>query len=359
MSIFPNCHPQLLYILGKQKIKIDKVGVFCYRRARKNQYRTHRLTMSHPSFKYDVAFSFLRGDEDLVVQIRTLLEARVKTIIPSRKEELIADTDFEQRVNRLFGLQARIVAVLYRDSWGRTGSSLLEKTAIRNRAHEEGYDFVHLIPLEPSPSLPPWLPKRQVWLGYDRWGADGAAAVIEARVQQAGGTARGETSLERARRIEHEMALEEARQRFLHSQEGVRSAQSELSKLFDEIERISKEITKATQKIPIRSDRDEKHLILSSHGFSLEVAWFLRSSNTLEQSPLHIMLWRGLLSVHGATFEKPRRLDKAEFSFDRNLAGGPGWQESEGEGRFLNSAELAEEWLNLFLEQVRKNQLRD
>ena len=315
--------------------------------------------MGYRLFKYDVAFSFSKGDEDLAIQIGTLLQGRVKTFIPSRKEEEVVHAPLEQRVNRVFGSQARIVAVLYRGSWGRTGCTLLEETAIRNRSHEEGSDFVLLIPLDPPSPLPKWLPKKQIWLGLDRWGAEGMAAIIEARVQQAGGTVREETPLEHAQRIEHDMAFEEARRRFLYSQEGVRSAHSELSKLFDEIDRISKDIAKATQKIPIRLDRDEKHLILSTRGFSLDFAWFLRSSNTLEQSSLHIMLWKGFISVHGATFEKPRRLDHSEFSFDRNPGGECGWRESEGEDRFLGSAELAEECVNLLLDHIPGDRWED
>ncbi len=315
--------------------------------------------MNYRLFKYDVAFSFLKGDEDLVSRIDTLLHGRFKTFVPSRKEEFIAHTDFQRTVHRVFGCEARIVTVLYRGSWGRTGCTLMEETAIRNRAHEEGYDFILLIPVGTPPSLPPWIPKKQIWLGLDQWGAEGTAAVIEARVQQAGGTVHAETPLEHAQRIEHDIAFEEARRRFLCSQEGVRSAQTELSTLFDEIERISKDITKATQKIPLRLDRDEKHLILSTRGFSLDVAWVLRSPNTLEKSSLHVMLWRGLLSVHGATFEKPRRLDHSEFSFDRNPGSGLGWRESGGRETFFTSAELAEECLNLLLDHIHRDRWGD
>ncbi len=168
------------------------------------------------------------------------------------------------------------------------------------------------------------------------------AAVIDARVQQAGKAPDEETALERAQRLEHELVFKEERQAFLNSQKGVRSAQSELAKLFNDIDRISNEINKTTRKISIHLDRDEKHLILSAHGLSLDVTWVLRSPNTLEKSALHVMLWKGLLSVHGAAFEKPRRLEKAEFRFDRNSVGEAGWHESEREDRFLSSAELAE-----------------
>jgi hypothetical protein len=178
------------------------------------------------------------------------------------------------------------------------------------------------------------------------------AAVIDARVQQAGGMRREETPLERAERLERELVFEEERRAFLNSQEGGRSAQSELAKLFNDIDRISNEINKTTQKISLRLERDEHHLVLSAHGLSLDVAWVLRSPNTLEKSALYVMLWRGLLPVHGAAFEKPRRLEKTEFYFDRTLAGEVGWHESERKDYFLSSLELAEACVNLLLDHI-------
>ena len=71
------------------------------------------------------------------------------------------------------------------------------------------------------------------------------------------------------------------------------------------------------------------------------------------------MLWKGLLSVHGATFEKPRRLDHSEFFFDRNPGGGLGWRESGGKDRFLSSAELAEECVNLLLDHIPGDRWED
>jgi hypothetical protein len=316
-------------------------------------------SMRHPSFKYDVAFSFLERDEDLAVQVDTLLHGRVKTFIPSRREALLAHTDFEQTVHRVFGGETRIVTVLYRDSWGRTGCTLLEESAIRHRAHEDGYDFILLIPLDTPPSLPSWIPKKQSWLGFNRWGVEGMAAVIDARVQQAGGPTHEETPLERAQHLERERVFEEERQAFLNSQEGVRAAQSELAKLFNDIDRISNEINKTTRKISIHLERDEKNLVLSAHGLSLDVTWVLRSPNTLEKSALHVMLWRGLFPVHGAAFEKPRRLETTEFHFDRNSAGDVGWHESERKDRFFTSAELAEECVNLLLNTIPRDRRED
>jgi hypothetical protein len=309
--------------------------------------------MTHRVFKYDVAFSFSKGDEDLAVRISTLLQGRIETFVPSREERWMTDTDFEGRINRVFGSEARMVVVLYRDTWGKAGINRLEEAVLRNRVHCEGHDFLLIIPIDAPTSLPLWLSKKQVWSGFDRWGAEGIAAVIESRVQQAGGTVPRETPLGRAQRLDRDLASEEARQRLLSSQEGVHAAHSEISKLFEEIERIVKGISEETRKVAIRIDRDENHLIFSAHGLSLEVSWFLRSQKTLEESSLQLMLWRGLLSVHGVVFEKPKKLERREFSFDCKHAGLSGWREKEGNS-FLTSSDLAEECVNLLLEQIRQ-----
>ena len=98
--------------------------------------------MNENNFKYDVAFSFLAEDEELTIQINSLIQDRIVTFIYSRKQGKIAGTDGERTFNRVFGSEARIVFVLYRENWGKTPWTRIEETAIRNRAYDEGYDFV-------------------------------------------------------------------------------------------------------------------------------------------------------------------------------------------------------------------------
>ncbi len=71
--------------------------------------------MIEKSFKYEVAFSFLTEDEDLVNQINDLLKGRLSTFVYSERQAEIAGTDGEKTFNRVFGSDARIVVVLYRE----------------------------------------------------------------------------------------------------------------------------------------------------------------------------------------------------------------------------------------------------
>jgi hypothetical protein len=196
-------------------------------------------------------------------------------------------------------------------------------------------------------------------VGLDRWGIAGAASVIEARVQQAGGTLFEETPLERARRIEHEIASEEARRTFLYSEQGVISAETELLRVFDEIENVSEEIGERNPKRVPRAERNETHFVMSTRGFSLELDWFLRKSNTLEDSFLHLNLWKGVISMSGVGFGKPRALEKVKLIFDRSPAGELGWRRSKENTMLLSSRELAEECVRILLDKIQAEFLRD
>src|SRR3990172_9377256 len=158
--------------------------------------------MDEKEYKYDVAFSFLEEDEALAKELNDLLQDRVRTFLYSKKQDEIAGTDGEKIFNEVFGVQSRLVVVLYRKGWGQTPWTRIEETAIRNRAYEDGYDFVKFVPLDDPPTVPKWLPRTQLWVGFKRWGVVGTASVIEARIEELGGEPHEETVQERAARLE-------------------------------------------------------------------------------------------------------------------------------------------------------------
>jgi hypothetical protein len=237
---------------------------------------THRVVLEEKVYKFDVAFSFLAKDERLATQINDLLQDRVKTFLYSRQQEHLAGTDGEKTFSAVFGEDARIVAVLYRNGWGQTPWTRIEETAIRGRAYEEGYDFTLFIPLDQAPTVPRWLPKTQIWFNFERWGSAGAAAIIEQKAQERGGQVREESVLDRAARLGRAIEYENRRRTYLGSSEGVQAAQVELTALCDEIESLS--TNEAVRALKIVHKRDMLHTVLltENNSLGLDVSWPLR-----------------------------------------------------------------------------------
>lgn len=311
-------------------------------------------------YKYDVAFSFLEQDESIAIQVNDLLQERLSTFIYTERQEEIAGMDGEKTFNEVFGKQSRIVVVFYRKNWGATSWTLIEQTAIRNRAFDEGYDFVLFILMESSQKAPKWLPKTQIWIGLERWGITCAASVIEARVQEAGGTPREETAVERAKRKKRDIERMKARNKFLKSESGVGAAQEEVNKLFLEVQKVWDTVAQETDwAFEKHQPKTKESLILFSSGITLAFGWGLRWSNTLKDSQLCVRTWLGKQHFPNTFYfpsDKPAVLDEFSFSFDTPDTTKFGWRESESSGRFLTSKQLAELSVKLLVDTIHRQQ---
>ena len=139
-------------------------------------------------YKYDVAISFLQEDEQLAIEIADRLgdTVAVDVFVYSKRQNDLAGKDGLEAFSGVFGEQARIVVVVHREQWGQTPWTRVEETAIKNRGLEEGWDFLLLIRLDMSAPIPKWLPKTRIWLGFDKYGINGAASAIEALVHSRG-----------------------------------------------------------------------------------------------------------------------------------------------------------------------------
>lgn len=311
--------------------------------------------MTIPTFKYDVAFSFLAEDEDLAIKINNLIQDRLKTFIYSKKHEELAGTDGEETFNRVFGSEARIVFVLYRKGWGESPWTRIEETAIRNRAFEEGYYFVVFAPLDKVPNTPKWLPKTQIWVGLDRWGIEGAASVIEARVQEADGTPREETVEDRVDRLNREIKAEKEKKEFLDSFDGVRAANEDVKQLFSELDRVINGTPEAEKVVNLSIAMGSGQCAIYSDGFSVLFHWSAPYNNTVEGSALYLSLWEGSVSIRGTSsfpFEKPKRLKEIELQFDLSKADKPIWREKRDLKQSYSTEALAKLSLTMLLNQV-------
>ena len=83
-------------------------------------------------YKYDVAFSFLDRDEPLARELAGLLTP-LSTFVYSEQQLEVAAKDGVDAFTAVFRRDARIVAVLYRDGWGKTKWTRVEEQAIKSR----------------------------------------------------------------------------------------------------------------------------------------------------------------------------------------------------------------------------------
>lgn len=314
--------------------------------------------MNSKDYEYDVALSFLQQDEELATKLNDLLQDRVSTFLYSRKQETVAGTDGEKTFNRVFGSNARIVVVLYRSGWGSTPWTRIEETAIQNRAFDEGYNFVILIPLEHPPQAPPYFPKTRIWIGLERWGLEGAASAVEARVQEAGGMPHEETVEERAARFKRQIEAEQDRKRFLNSHEGVKAAREETENLFTAIDQIALNVSTETG-FEFNTERWPTAIEVRSGKFCLSVDWFSLSSFTLNESRLDIAIWKGPPPRYGRLLRKePRRYSLQAFHFDTDWSGQLGWREGHA-APIMSSRQLAEFCIKLLIDQIYEDELRN
>ena len=309
--------------------------------------------MKESPYKYDIAFSFLAEDEVLATELNDLLQDRLKIFLYSKKQKELAGTDGEKTFNKAFGEESRLVVVLYRTGWGESTWTRIEQTAIRNRAFEEGYNFVIFIPLNEPATVPKWLPKNQLWVGLKRWGSSGAASVIEARVQELGGTPHEETVEERAKRLERTLNFKEMRKQFVNSHDGVNRSNAEFSILGDEIKHLLEIIKKSTTSIRYTIKRADRQIVILGSHAGLGIYWEYKYANSLDGSKLEVVIFEGHPPFPGVNhWDRPIRKKSQEFEFDLLKQDSPGWRCKYHEKREFDSKSLAEYILKFYMDNA-------
>lgn len=305
-------------------------------------------------YQYDVAFSFTADDEAIAVKLNDLLSDRLSTFIYSRRQEDLAGTDGEETFNRVFGSASRIVVILYRSSWGETRWTRVEQTAIRNRAFDQGFDFTIFIPLDHSP-LPAWVPKTRIWANLERWGFEGAASVIEARVQEAGGNPRNETLQDRAARVDRQVAFRHYRDEFLRSEAGVQAARRSVDTLFEGLKNRAATLSRNTTTFKVEFERapQDDVAVVRIPGHSVMVAWRYSYRNSLNGSLLKVLVFKGSYFLQGLNFDSSTREQEQSYEFDLEVENRFGWRR-KGDTRILSTDALAENCMEILLERVRR-----
>lgn len=252
----------------------------------------------------------------------------------------------------MFGRDARIVVVLYREKWGTTKWTRIEETAIKNRMLNDGADFLTFIHLEPGKPTPRWLPQTRLWVDLARLGVGGAVSVIEERMRQAGGAVREETAEENAARLERERRAQVERLALLQSDHGVQASNESADHLFEALAKLAGTTGASVGRMNGGVDRA---IALYRDGYTVEVFWHRPFTNTLHESILVVTEWQGrpdLGAQRYARTQTPRELKRHELDFD--IEQGERLWRDRATRRLFSPDRLAEIAVKLLLERVRK-----
>lgn len=307
-------------------------------------------------YKYDVAISFSAKDEGLATELNDMLHDRLSTFLYSERQREIAGTDGEDSFSKAFGEESRTVVILYREEWGQTPWTRIEETAIRNRAHNEGYDFALFVPLDARPSVPRWVPKNRLWIGLERWGSKGAAAVIEARAQELGAAPRTETLEDRAARQARQATFESDKADALGGYNGTRAFNKGFQAIGEAlrsgVERLNGAQSRTRFSFQQWSNTDPlSNAIIEGLPSGFTLARKLDYTNSLENAWLEAIIWNGPPMLPGRVyFEKlsTKRTQKYHLSYSQGRA--YVWLPSDGKAGELSDEAAAEHMLRWYLD---------
>src|SRR4030095_16822783 len=275
------------------------------------------------NFKYEVAFSFLNGDEHLALAINDLIQDRYPTFIYSLHQVELAGRDGQEMFDEIFGHQSRLVVIIYRKGWGESDWTRMEETSIKNRAYNTGYDFTLWIMLADS-TPPQYVPKTRLWYDIERWGNSGAASIIESKINELGGFTREESASDKIQRLNRELEFEKYRKSYLRSKEGVKDITIELDELYNYLDKLSKSINEQKSEIYVNIERKGLGIRLECNSLILNVSLVDCYANTLEHSSLIVEYEKGW--QYGR--EKGNRELVEEFHFDIDRALKKIWKNS-------------------------------
>lgn len=324
------------------------------------------MIKNEKKYDFEVAFSFLNQDEGLAYELNDLIQDKYKTFLYSERQTELAGTDGEKTFNEVFGEKARIVIILYREDWGNTAWTRIEETAIRNRAHNEGYDFTTFVQLDPNAKMPKWLPKTRIYYNFDRWGTKGLAPIIEARIQEAGGHSKPDTIEDQAARLKRQVLNQRKRQEFLNSSEGYNKAQLEFDKLFNLLQTKTNQLEEPEIQLKFGFEtQNRQKFIVRCDGYSLHFSWSYRYSNTLSDSALFVDLAQSIQdrttsfiesSMYGRA--KETAIKSSELNFDFNpVTSETGWSLKGDDSDFILTEKLIDSWLKLFLDKISRKRI--
>lgn len=170
----------------------------------------------------DIAFTFLNPDLGLAEELARLLRDHVSTFVFSEHQKDLVGKDGVAQFTTIFQERARFVVVLYREGYGKTGWTGIEKAAVTSRALELGWGSLMVISLDGK--VPQWFPTSWLFAGIDAVGHRVAADAILGRFRELGQEGRPQSLVQYAVGISRQLASREEAELWQRSTKSVDAA---------------------------------------------------------------------------------------------------------------------------------------
>ncbi len=266
--------------------------------------------MTDVEFKYHVAFSFCNEDLSFAYEVEKNLSESIETFIYANRQELLAARDGPAMFAKTFHSQAQLVVILYREKYGETQYTAVEKNAIAGRALKFGWQFVILVPMEKP--IPDWYPSTHIYVDPKQHRADQIASIIEYKLRELGADINPYTLEDRVSKIKKEDDFKRERDTYLNSLE----AYDRCLKMFEDFrEKVRQKCEKFNDHIQIIFRRDEIYF----RNFRLRYG-FSRINNRARDTFMGIILERC-----GPHCIETELIERHDIGFDINQSKILGW----------------------------------
>ncbi|MGE0862503.1 MAG: hypothetical protein AB7P34_01275 [Vicinamibacterales bacterium] len=279
--------------------------------------------VSSTPVEFDVAISFVDDDLPHARKIADLLKGRTEVFVYANHPERTVGADGVEAFGHIYGRDAKLVVVLYRATWGQTGWTSIEKTAINSRRVNERRDDFLIVVMMDNAQPPPWLPSARIYGKWDPLGPQGVAGAIVTRLSDLGSVVRPETPADLARRLAEDEDWE-------RNKKGQILGGSSAS----EVARVRAELRRNAEEAGCEYLSDDSYAYVKRGGFFACVA---TTATPVGRTQLVVTYWNGELWSLTNPVGHVRRREKYVIDVERPDV--VGWRNSPG---FMTSSKLAE-----------------
>lgn len=172
-----------------------------------------------------------------------------------------------------------------------------------------------------------------------------------------------EKSLNQADKLNEEINFQTFRKQFLSSHEGIKAANNEITKIFNELE--AKLLQLKEKNIHCATEKSVQHpqtFIIKCDGFSFSIAWSQENNNLIDGAILYVRHWKGYLTMNSPgqypPSERPEMVSDNQFLFDINKQKEILWKDKTY-SKFYTSSQIVDSNFKWLIDQISTKKLEE